>query len=1447
MATSEYTDEVEIAASVAHSQGQPALESATENAAQQGAPIPVLETSDTTTSSSSVNVSFPKNMPSVVQGTEGTVMTSEHNSTPATPLESSAVSISEVDLPYELPRHSNVSISEDTASHQPTPPEITEEPQGIATTISSAVFTGTSEQSSPKGLLKDIFLEYSSPHHFNDALTLAVMRSGNFETLRLTKISPTKWKAVETIDFHHDGDGMMLIVHSKDGGDEAFLAFTADEIYTMACAEEDTPAEHVFASVKEDNPMSVKMTSTVASSSTFGSGAMDDARGLDALLPLGAMSDWRCAISSAQAFERRFEETGNIDDITQVISHYESAVSSVPPGLDILPTISNILGNSYLSRFKRTGDLEDNDRAISYHQSAVESTPSSHVDLPSCFNNLGCSYLLRFQRTGDLEDNDRAISYHQSAVESTPSGHADLPTCFNNLGTSYMCRFEHTGDLQDIDRAISHRQSAVESTPSSHANLPGRFDNLGTSYMRRFGHTGDLQDIEHAISHHQSALESTPSSHADLPGRFNNLGTSYAHRFECTGDLQDIDHAISHHQSAVKSTPSGHADLPGQFSNLGTSYMRRFERTGDLQDIDHAISHHESAVKSTPSGHANLPARGWFTNLGSSYLLRFQRTSDLQDIDRAISYHQSAVESTPSGHADLPTCFNNLGTSYMCRFEHTGDLQDIERAISHNQSAVESTPSGHAGLPGRFNNLGTSYICRFEHTGDFQDIDRAISHHQSAVESTPSGHANLPRRFNNLGNSYARRFECTGDLQDIDRAISHYQSTIKSIPSGHANLPRLFSNLGASYMRRFECTGDLQDIDRAISHNQSAVESTPSGHAGLPPCFNNLGTSYAHRFERTGDLQDIDRAISHYQSALRFQGTHNFSDVQNSIASYRRGAEANGTPSVRLKSAKRAAMLSSVHDDSRCLIDFALAISLLSEVAGMEQTIHRRHANLHGHSDLVGSAVATALHCNKADLALEWLEQGRCLVWNQLNQLRTPIDNLRVRNPSLADRFIKVASALESYGTRSAPSIPSSHATLSEDVRLQDDTRNHTLRATEYRQLLKEIRDLPDFHDFLQLPKAADLLSSLPSDGPVIIFNIHNTRCDALVVIPGIALHIPLENFSLVQAEQLQKTLQSDLLDHRDVEDGDRAVRRYFRNPPSMSFVLKELWSKVVQPILEVLGYSYHSDPSDRRRIWWCPTGPLAFLPLHAAGIYGSEYQPGSCVSDFVVSSYTPTVRSLNDKFLASSTSSRSTSLVLISQPHTPGLRSIPSTRTETHALEALMKGTAVDALLLEDSEATREKVKAEIKSRSWVHFACHGVQDVHQPLESGLCLHDGRLELLEIMKQQIPNPDLAFLSACQTSKGDLKLSEEVVHLAAGMLAAGYRGVVGTMWSISDMHGPEFAKEFYQYLLKENGSEGLDSTWAAYALDYATRKVRESLGEGDTSFMTWVPYVHFGY
>jgi CHAT domain-containing protein len=40
----------------------------------------------------------------------------------------------------------------------------------------------------------------------------------------------------------------------------------------------------------------------------------------------------------------------------------------------------------------------------------------------------------------------------------------------------------------------------------------------------------------------------------------------------------------------------------------------------------------------------------------------------------------------------------------------------------------------------------------------------------------------------------------------------------------------------------------------------------------------------------------------------------------------------------------------------------------------------------------------------------------------------------------------------------------------------------------------------------------------------------------------------------------------------------------------------------------------------------------------------------------------------------------------------------------------------------------------------------------------------------------------LAFLSACETAKGDEKSPDEAMHLAATMIFAGFRGVIATMW-----------------------------------------------------------------
>lgn len=185
--------------------------------------------------------------------------------------------------------------------------------------------------------------------------------------------------------------------------------------------------------------------------------------------------------------------------------------------------------------------------------------------------------------------------------------------------------------------------------------------------------------------------------------------------------------------------------------------------------------------------------------------------------------------------------------------------------------------------------------------------------------------------------------------------------------------------------------------------------------------------------------------------------------------------------------------------------------------------------------------------------------------------------------------------------------------------------------------------------------------------------------------------------------------------------------------------------------------------------------------------------------------------------------------------------------RDEADAIQGCLRDRAekeqlaVDVEILDDKQATIESVLDAMDRHSWVHFACHGIQHPDDPVKSAFALHDGNLELSRLMRKPLKNAQLAVLSACQTAMGDVTLPQETVNLAAGMLAAGYRGVIGTMWSIRDADAPILAKALYSNLL-QNSARG--KVEAAYALHDAVASLRQEIGEEE--FHRWVPFVHYG-
>ena len=256
--------------------------------------------------------------------------------------------------------------------------------------------------------------------------------------------------------------------------------------------------------------------------------------------------------------------------------------------------------------------------------------------------------------------------------------------------------------------------------------------------------------------------------------------------------------------------------------------------------------------------------------------------------------------------------------------------------------------------------------------------------------------------------------------------------------------------------------------------------------------------------------------------------------------------------------------------------------------------------------------------------------------------------------------------------------------------------------------------------------------------------------------------------------------------------------------------------------------------------VTWCATGPFSFLPLHAAGIYNpaSSGQQQN-VFDYAISSYTPNISALLEASKAPPPMGQSEAHLLVASQSGENLVNVSC---EIESIRSLVE--RVD--WLEGTAATREAVMRGMKANRWIHLACHRMQSVDDPLQSAFLLHDGPLTLVDIMKQSHAHTELAVLLACQTATGDEELSDEAVHLATGMLMAGYNSVVATLWSILDEDAPLIAEKFYSDMMKH--ADG-DPTRSAYALHYAVQCLRDSLCDTDgfeDALIRWLPYIHMG-
>ncbi|TEB19620.1 hypothetical protein FA13DRAFT_1780499 [Coprinellus micaceus] len=1150
---------------------------------------------------------------------------------------------------------------------------------------------------------------------------------------------------------------------------------------------------------------------------------------------------------------RRFQRSGVLEDITEAVSLQRQAVDLIPEGHTNLAFLLDSLGICLRSRFDRTGDLEDITEAVSSQRKAVNMTPEDHPDLPTYLNNLSLCLLPRLVRTNNLEDIMEAVESQRRAVDLTPELDPKLPTYLSSLALFLRLQFEKTEKLGDIAEAILVQRRVTDFTTDRGTKLPMDLNNLSLCLRLRFESTGDLEDIAQAVSVQRKAVSLTSEDHPSLPFFLNSLSHCLYSQFEYTSDLNDIAEAVTFQRRAVDLVSEDQPHLPSFLDNL-TLYLRsRFEKTGNHGDITEAVLSQHRAVDLTSDQDTKLPT--YLNNLSLSLRLRFEHTQtgqNLGDITEAISLQRKAICLSSEARPDLPFFLGVLCLCLHSEFEHTGELEKIVEAASIQRRAINLVSDDHPHLPFFLDNLSlclrsqfepsaTAYTLVLENTGDLQDITEAILLQRRVVDRTPEGDPSFPVVLHTLNNCLHARFHHTGDLQDITEAISIHRRVMHLIPKGDTSARLRIRTLAIPIYYRFQHTGNLEDITEAIAEQRrtvylipesharlpaclhtlglflcrrtlwkpsqrsgKALKLTPEGHATIPLWINNLSGSVYYMFQKAGDPRDIDEAISLQRRALDLLPDGHI-----------------GIP--------------------RQLSNLGLFVLSRSEYAGL-YTVPRfkisdmryQHSNELLHLTPEGHARLPSRVTNLADSI-----SARYQVTGNAQDLDTCISSYRTAATSSfgAPRITLRAALKTPYGRGDENStmqrrLPDDHDLTwdsSDKISLENDARNHIRLAREWDELLAKVRGAPGFKEFLRPLGCSTIMEYLPVSGAVVVINVHDSRCDAIALAAGsnAPIHIQLPNFTLQKAKRSAlmayvSGVKVQRLRMAPVPQGEwlGPYRRVKVAEDGVCMLLHGLWEEVVKPILEAVGFFNLKESNS--------SGPLSFLPLHAAGIYRGIQMES--ISDYVVSSYIPSVTALTQRVKHDHQIGEGVSgLFLTAQPKAPGAVTIPGTTKEVASIYAKATAYGLRVIKQEGDAVSADECLEFMDRFSSIHLACHASQNAAEPLQSRFRFHKGTLDLATIMRKNLKNADLAFLSACQTSTGEETLSDEAVHLAAGMLAAGYRRVVATMWQIKDSHAPGVADDFYEYLWThraEGSSSQFDGTMSAHALHHAIEQLR---------------------
>ncbi|MFC4020215.1 CHAT domain-containing protein [Micromonospora sp. GCM10011542] len=1164
------------------------------------------------------------------------------------------------------------------------------------------------------------------------------------------------------------------------------------------------------------------------------------------------------------------------------------ALADTPPGSPERPHYLSALGRVHRDQYlhlRRPGALRP---AIEAHRESLESTPPGDPERPVRLFHLGNALGDRYELDGDPAALDESITLLREASRAAGVSASVRAMAQTNLGQRLRERWRLRGRPADLDEAVGALGAARSGGDPRMAALHG------TMLSERFLRDRAPADRDAGIEAYRSALAGFGGLDPELAGVARvGLAALLGDRHEASADPADLNATIEAYRVAVAAGPQDDDELRRL---LATTLISRYERLRRADDLTEAVGLLRAGLAAAqPTGRAR-----WLADLGYALGQGHREVGGVRALREAREVLVEAERSLPGDDPLRAHVSNNLGNTLRELADQAGEPALLEPAAVALRAAVAAAapdaPQRHAYR----SNLGLVLQGLFAATQDLATLTEAIEVLRQVAEGTPSGHPDRLLGLTNYGSALNRRVELAVDgalpaggapADEVAAGVAHDAETAVAALREAAELAereadetayaQAVGTLAVAHLLTHRLRGDRAPLDEAIRLFRELGERLPAASAERHRISTNLGNALLLRFRADPDSTDAVEMLTAYRAAVdalapehpaRTMCLSNLATALEAVAAPDRDASAADVPAelaeatqalraaaavesapslLRAVAARRYAGHAAAAGDLPAALDgYATAIELIDLVAwhGMDPGDQGRL--LGRFPGLASDAAAVAIALDRPRRAVELLEYGRGVLLTRAHDAGADLAALRARAPELATRLADLQAALDGFtapplDAGTAPPLDAGTASPLDAGTAPPSAgaeRRYDLAARR-RELLAEIRALRGLADFLRPPPFDDLARAA-AGGPVVLVNVAARRCDALVVADGEVTVVPLPGLTLAELVTRVAAFLSaiEVLTGTAEGSGRQAQRRRSAARSVLRQTLDWLWRVIAAPVLDTIGPTRPASASGPDgsspeaagpRLWWCPTGLLTLLPLHAAGPLAG----GDGVLDRVVPSYTASLRALaHARRGVPARPEPVGSALVVGMPHTPGLADLPGVVRE----EEIVRRHLPRVRSLTGPAATPAAVLAALPHQPVAHLSCHGTQDLAAPAWGRLALAGGPLHVRDLWRPAGTPAALAVLSACETVRGGAALPDEALTLGTAFQLAGFRHVIGALWSISDSLTVELCADLYAGLSVPGG---IEPDRAAAALHRAVRRLRENL---PTLPDAWAGYAHLG-